>query len=127
MGETVGVLLLQAHGLQQVDHHLIPLLAALGQAVVVYALGHDIHHLHPGIQGGVGILEHHLRPAGELLVNGGGLLAVHHMAVKDHMAVGGGIEANDGAAQGGLAAARLTHQAQGLTLVDVEGHVIHGL
>ena len=118
---------LKADGLQQADDHLLPLLAIPGQAVVVDALGHNVHDLHALVQGGVGVLEDHLHPAGELLVLGSALLAHHFLAVKDDLAVGGLVELDDGATQGGLAAARLTHEAQGLALVDVKGHVVHSL
>jgi hypothetical protein len=35
-------------------------------------------------------------------------------------------DADDGAADGGFAGAGLPHQAEGLALVDVEGHIVHG-
>ena len=48
-------------------------------------------------------------------------------AVELDIAPGGLQKPEDRAGQGGLAAAGLPHQAQGLPLVDMEAHVIHCL
>src|SRR5439155_18255854 len=49
------------------------------------------------------------------------------LVAEPHLARGRLDEAEDAAAGGGLAAPRLPHQAQRLSLDDLEGHVIHGV
>ena len=119
--------------------------------VDVDGFSHNVPNGHPGVQAGVGVLKDdlHLPPVGQHIQ--GGLLAcfgvavpVQHRpallvlegafaAVKDHLtvvddaAVGGLVQAEHGAAHGGLAAAGFPHQAQGLPLADKEGNVVHRL
>ena len=83
-------------------------------------------HGHAGVQGTVGVLKHDLH----ILAHGPQLpLVLGHQihAVELDIAPGGLQKPEDRAGQGGLAAAGLPHQAQGLPLVDMEAHVIHCL
>ena len=47
------------------------------------------------------------------------------LAVEDYLAVSGRVQAQNNAAQSGLAAAGLAHDTQSLALVDGEADVIH--
>ena len=78
-----------------------------------------------GVEGGHGLLEDHahlLAPERVALLggHGGELLTVQFDAARDHPAVVGQ-QVHDGQGGDALAAARLTHHAHGLVLVDVEG------
>ncbi len=88
-------------------------------------LGDDIKHPHVGVQGRKGVLEDHLDVGPH-----GGHLALGQLgqilALEQHLAVGGIQQTDDGVAQGGLAAARLAHHAQGLPLFQREAHIVHG-
>ena len=112
----------------------------------VQSLADDLAHCHAGVQRGGGVLEDnlHLAAVGQhidlpalgnldvllltVLTGGPGILSLENgfAAVLD-AAGGGGVELENGSAQGGLAAAGLTHQTQGLAPADKEGHVLHRL
>ena len=152
-GELVGVagsvLGVQAHQLHQVQH----LLAALGlggvELVHVQRLADDVLNGHAGVQGRIGVLEHHLHllAVGQH-VHDVGLAQLHRVAlgvhlglagfvqvagVKDDLAVvldaaaGGLIQLQKAAAHGGLAAAGLAHKADDLTLHNGKGDVVKHL
>ena len=72
------------------------------------------------------ILEYHLNPPGDLLIQSPGNPPIDFLAVEENFPPGSGVDADDGPANGGLAGAGLAHQAEGLALVDVEGHLVHG-
>ena len=93
---------------------------------VQQALGHDVVHLGALVQRGHGVLEDHLDLLGDFFVQLPGNLSVDFFALVDDFAVGHGVDADDGAADGGLAGAGLTHQAEGLALVDVKGDAVDG-
>ena len=126
---AVCVLAVQAHALQQGDDLVVAILVVLGQVMDVDALAHDVTDGHAGVQACVGVLEHDLHPAavgqhihGDLL-----FLIKQQVAVIVDLTAGGLVQAQQGAAGGGLAAAGLAHQTQGLALADGKAHVIHGL
>ena len=129
-GELVGIAvhvgLVEAHHLQELLHPGLPG-AGLGvQAPDAHGLLDDLPHRHAGVQGAVGVLEHDLH----ILAHGPQLALVlgHQVhAVKLDAALGGLDEPQHRPGQGGLAAAGLPHQAQGLPLVEVEGDVVHRL
>ena len=126
MGVAVGVLPHQTHVIQQLVDPLALLLLGGEPGVEVQSLPDDIHDRHSGVQGSVGVLEDHLDPlpVGEQL--GSGQVA-DVVPVIDDLSVGGLIEPGDGAAQGTLAAARLSHQAKGLVAQNVETDMVHRL
>ena len=125
MGEPAGKFRQQAH-IGQGFFHLFPaFLPGYPVSAGVETLADDVVHLGPLVQGGHGVLENHLDPAGDLLVQLPGDAPVDLLAVKEDFSPGGGMDADDGPADGGLAGAGLSHQAEGLPLVDVEGYPVH--
>ena len=97
----------------------------LGEAAsLLQRLLDGVLHADTRIQRGIGILEddvHLLTQTAQILALGvGDILTVH-----DDMAVGRVKQTNDGTPQRGFAAAGLAHDAHGMTLFNVEGHVIH--
>ena len=129
MGKAVGVLGVQTHLVQQGLDALLPLLLSGAELVDVQRFAHDLTHGHARVQGSGGILKDdlHFAPVGQ---------HVHRdllRAVVDGLSVildapgGGLVQPDDGASQGGLAAAGLAHQTQGLALEDLQGDGLHGL
>ena len=125
VGEAVGVLPVQAHQLQAVIDHFLPL-RALIQVVDVHALADDIAHGHAGVQGGVGVLEDHLGFPGKGLLFGPVELG-DVAAVEQDGAGGRLVELDQSAADGGFAAAGFAHQAQSAAPGDVEADSVHRL
>ena len=103
MGEAAGELRQQPHVVEGLGYPFIPFRLGQVEAIGVQALGHDVVHLGPLIEGGHGVLEDHLNPPGHLPVQLPGDAAVDLAAVKDHFAPGGRVDADDGPADGGLA------------------------
>ena len=126
---AVGVLAVEAHALQQADDAVAAVLVVGGQLVDVDAFAHDVPDGHAGVQAGVRVLEHDLHAAAVgQHIDGDVLFFVkQHLAVIDDGAVGGLVQAQQRAARGGLAAAGLAHQAQGLAFADGKADVVHGL
>ena len=95
------------------------------QAVDQIRLQQDVEDPAAGIQTGRGVLEDHLRLAAE---------APQRIApelrdvgpVEDDPALGEGPQPQEGLAQGGLAAAGLAHQAEGLAPADRQVDPVHG-
>ena len=127
VGITGGVFGREAHFFQQLRNELGPLLAVRGAVVDVQALADDVLHLFAGVQTGHGILEDHLHVRPEHLPRGAVQAAADLLALETHAAGGGIIEADDAAADGGLAGAGLPHQAVGLAGIDVEGYPVDSL
>ncbi|MPM69170.1 hypothetical protein SDC9_116114 [bioreactor metagenome] len=123
MGIAVGVLSVEPNEIKQLHDAVPALLGILRQMVDIDGLAHDIAHRHAGVQAGVGILEHdlHLPPVRKHVHMG------DVFPVVKNLAAGGFVEAQQGAARGGLAAAGFSHEAQGLALIDIEGHVVNSL
>ena len=130
-GELVGPLV---HGGVGVEAHGVEDLADLGLALVgradrpdVERLGHDLAHLAARVERGDRVLEDHLQldPRRPQLVLGE---AGELLPLEVDRPARGGRQLHDGAAGGGLAAARLAHEAEGLALGEVEadvGHRVH--
>ena len=79
-----------------------------------------------GIEAGIGVLEDDLEVLPELPQLPAAQL--HDVAAVVEDLAGGGLdEPDDGAAQGGLAAAGLAHDAHGLLGVDLEVDAVHGV
>ena len=126
VGEAGSKLRQQADLMQSVHHFLVQVVLVLVQVVVEQALRHDVLHLGALVQGRHGILEDHLHLADDLAVQLFGNLAVDLLALEEDVAGGGGVDAADGTANGGLAGAGLTHQRESLALVDVKIDMVHG-
>ena len=111
LGGAAGIVLLpQAHLLQHVNGLGLPLLLVLHPQHPQGLLQKPAHRL-GGVEGAVGVLEHHLRPEGVDLQ--GTLGVLHH----PQQALG----------QGGFAGAGLSHNAQHLAGVQGEGDVAQHL
>ena len=126
---AVCVLAVQANALQQSDDLIVAVLFVLGQVMDVDALTHDVADGHTGIQAGVRILEHDLHPAavGQHVHRDLVVLIKQQVAVVIDLTAGRLVQAQQGAAGGGLATAGLAYQAQGLALADGKADIIHGL
>ena len=127
---AAGVVAAQADGLEVVadplvaDRPVAPLVLAVGLGDE--ALADEVAHGHPRVQRGDRVLEDDLHPAAHALelvpLEGEDVLAVEH-----DLARGRRHEPEDGAPEGGLAAARLADEAQGLAAPDLKRHVVDGV
>ena len=90
--------------------------------------GNAVFNRQAWVQGGIGILEHHLHLAAIFLQRNPAaeVIPPHGIAIKDHLPRAGVEQAHEQAGGGGFAAATFAHNAQGFTLADAEGHAIHG-
>ena len=126
MGIAAGMLVGQAHLVQHIQHQRLAL-GGVRHAVVLQTLRHDLLHRHTGVQRVDGVLEDHghivRQEVAQLLIHGAGDVTAH----EGHLTGGGVIQTDDGTAGGGLAAAGLAHQTEGLALVHLEGVVIDGV
>ena len=137
MGIAILVEGLQAAVVHDLVDVIIEFLLA-HQTVLTHRLTDDLAHGHTGLQRGEGILEDdlHLRAHIPHFLVGEG---VHILAVEQYLTAslftgqtqdgtaGGGVELENGSAQGGLAAAGLAHQTHGSTTLEVKGDTVHGL
>ena len=129
-GEFVGIagqMLRQQTDL--VDHlfHLFHTVCfVLVQMEVVQALRNNVVHSGTLVQRSGGILEYHLDIPDHLPVQGVGNLAGNADTLIQDLTGSAGIDPNDGTANGGLAGAGLAYQRESLSLVDVEGRILHG-
>ena len=129
-GELVGitgqVLGQQTDFLDHAFDLLNAVLLILEELEVVQALGNDVVDGSTLVQGSSGILEDHLNVTDDLTVQAaGGLAGDAHALVLD-LAGSQGVDADDGAADGGLAGAGLADQGEGLTLVNIKRGVLNG-
>ena len=128
-GELVGVAVAVAQVQPHLGHQGVHPLAALGlvaDGVDHQGLLDDGRRAAARVEGGEGVLEDHLHPAPGGL-QGGPPQAEQVDPVQHRAARGGLFQPEQGLAQGGLAAARLAHHAQGLAPGQVERHPVHGL
>ena len=126
MREPGGKLRQQAHLAQGILHLPFPVVLVLIQMVVDQALGDDVVHLGPLIQGSHGVLEDHLAFLDDLLIQLLADLPADALALEQDLPGRYRVDAGNGAANGGLARAGLAHQGEGLPLVDVEVDVVNG-
>ena len=93
-------------------------------AVLTNRFAHDFADGQAGRQAGIGILEDdlHLRAQGAQLV---AAELMHLAAVEEHLAAALVGQAQDGAADGGLAAAGFADQAHRGAALDVEADAVH--
>ena len=124
MGKAVGVLFVQPHHLQQLQHPLPPGLARI-QTMNVQPLRNGGGHHGQGIEGGVGVLKNHLHVLAVMQVFLPAKLPDVPALIQDLPRVGL-VELHDGAAQGGFAAAAFSHQAQGFPLPQGQADTVHG-
>ena len=127
MGEAGRKLGQQAHIQQRLTDFFVPLGGGEVGPDVHQALAHDVAHLGALVQGGLGVLEDHLHLLDDLPVQCVGNFAVDLLALVEHLTAGGGQDAHDGPADGGLARAGLAHQTEGLALIDGKVCVLDGL
>ena len=87
-------------------------------------LGDNPAHGHPRVQGGIRVLEDHLHPPaiGQLL---GPRAHAKGLAVDPDFACRGLDQADQHAAERGLAATALGDQAQGLAMGELERHAVY--
>ena len=109
--------------------HVIGLVARGHQLVRHRRLADDLAHPHARVQRGIGILEDHLHAQ---LVGAPfrARQALHRLAAIAQLARAGRQDARDDAAQRGLAAARLAHDANDLARHHIQvhaGHRVHDL
>ena len=126
---AVCVLTVQANALQQSDDLIVAVLFVLGQMMDINALTHDVANGHAGVQTCVGILKNDLHPAavGQHIHCDLVVLIKQQVAVIVDLTAGGLVQAQQGAAGGGLATTGLTYQTKGLALADSKAYVIHSL
>ena len=125
MGIGVVESLLNAHHVHQAfgfPNQLIPGI----QAGKLQRLRNRIADGHAGIQGRERVLENYLN----LIAVVNHLLFVqmgHIFALKANDAVGAFQQMDTGSSQGGLTAARFSHQAHGFPFVDGKRHIVNGM
>ena len=129
VGIAVGVLAVQADALQQGDDLVVAVLGVVAQVMDVDALAHNITDGHTGVQAGIRILKDDLHAAavGQHVHRDLLFFIKQHLAIVDDGAVGGLVQAQQGTAGGGLTAAGLADQAQGLALANGKAYVVHSL
>ena len=116
----------QTHLLDHLLHLPNPVGLVLKEVEVIEALGDDIVHGGPLVQGRGGVLEDHLDVADDLPVQGVRDFSGNADTLVVDLTARQGIDPDDGAADGGLAGTGLAHQGEGLPLVDVKGSVLNG-
>jgi len=117
-----GVIRVESYQLQQRNDLFFTFFLCFIQFMDVQRLPHDIRDSHPGIQGRIRILEHHLHLLAETLD-----IAVRDLlALEADDALSRPIQPQQAAPHSGLAAAGLPDQAKGLPLVNGEGNAVHG-
>ena len=92
----------------------------------IHTLGNDLPNGHPGIQRGIGILKYDLGPVLKVQ-QFPALQAGNVSAVKEDLSGRGGVQPQERAAAGGLAAAGFPHQTQSLSPADGNVHTVYGL
>ena len=106
-------------------------LAPVAGAVVVEGLADDVEQRHARVQGREGVLEDHLHLAAycaELgALESGHVHDAARLCAEEDLAGGGVYRPDYAPCGGGLAAAGLADDAEGLALVDVEAHAVDGL
>ena len=116
MGITAKGIFGKAHQIQKV-FHLLMYVVPVSQPMIQHGFCQDFKYMLSRVQGGIGILEHHLQLGADGLQ-----LRFPHMgqipALIQDTSAGGLLQAHNLSAQGGLAAAGLTNQSQGLAFMD---------
>ena len=124
VGIAVGKAPGDADGVHQFLHPLLQGLLVLFHLVQKQGLSNQGGDVHAGVQRGVGVLKDHLHLGPQFeelaLTDLGDFLAV-----KPDFAAGGLLQAEHCFAQSGFAAARLTHDADGLACMDGEVHIVY--
>ena len=126
MGRTVLQGRIQADGRKQLVDPALILLAGFRQMMNPNGLAHHIAGSLPRIKGAVRILEDKLNLSPQFtqmaFLQGGNVLSL-----EDDFSTGGVVQAKQRFGQGGFAAARLAHQAEGFTLANGKADVIQRL
>ena len=124
MGIAGSVLAVEADPLHQLQNTLMALGLVLIHLVNVQRLPDDVGDGHAGVEGGIGVLENHGGLLAELIDL---LVGFDGLSVKEDLAARGLVQVQQGAADGGFAAAGFAHEAQRLTPADIEGDIVHRL
>ena len=129
VGITVCLLRVQAYGVQKLQDPLSALLGVLTELMDIDTLADDVSHRHTGIQGSIGILEYdlHLPAVGSHILFDVFLRIEDGLSVVYDLSSRGLHKPQQGTSRGGLSAAGLSHQSQGLTLMDAEADIVHSL
>ena len=127
MGIALGVFGGQTHLGQNFLHLLLPLGAGGIHMVDVQPLGDDVTHLFAGVEGRHGVLENHLHLGAQMLALAAGQPAADVLPVKQDGTPGGVVQADDAAADGGLAGAGFAHKAVGLAGINLKAPFFHRL
>src|SRR5258706_4862338 len=127
-GKFVGVAQgegrIEAHALEEVGDHFLAL-AAAGNAMDLDGLTDDVADGHARVEAADGVLEDDLHVAAELAELFAFVAEEILPAIGDG-AAGARDEAEDGAANGGFAAAGFTDKAERFAGRDVKGGTVHG-
>ena len=126
MGIPGQMLRQQAHLVDNVLHLADPVFLVLVELEVVQALGNNVVHGSPLVQGSGRVLEHHLDVPDDLPVQALGGLAGNADALVLDLTGGAGVDPDHGPADGGLAGAGLAYQGEGLALVNVKAGILDG-
>ena len=126
MGIGVHIAVGQATYLHEFAHLVPNPLLAFDGAADPDRFGDDAADGQTGIQRGERVLKDHLHIKADLLHLGPGI-GEDVFPVIEHLSAGCLQQAQDGPAEGGFAAAGLSHHAQGLSRVDPEADVVDGM
>jgi hypothetical protein len=128
-GKLVGVLVAVVRLQSHLAQGFVDPPAPLGPSVPLdqggQGLGDDARHLVPGVEGAVGVLEHHLEVAPQGLELGRGEIE-ETGALEPHAALGGPLQGHDRPRQGRLAAAGLADDAEAAPGLDREADPVQG-
>ena len=116
----------KTHGFHDAVNALVHLFAAAADLVDDQGLGDELADVHAAVEAGIRVLKDHLHFGANLLqlISGEGDKIT---PLIENLPGGGLVEAKDGAAEGGLSAARLPHHADGFASGDGEGDIVHGV
>ena len=117
----------KAHLGQNFLHLFAALFAGLVHVVDVQTLADDILHLLAGVQGRHGVLKDHLHLGAQRIVLHAAQPAADILPIKGDLSGSGVIQADDAAANGGLAGAGLAHDGHELAFFDFHGDVVCSL
>ena len=123
MGIAGCMLTVEAYISHKLQNSLLSLFLAGIELMDIQRLSDDISNCHSWVKGGIWILEHH-GSLGPVFLHG---RLVYLLSIVDDLTGSRLVEMEDGAPRSGLSTARLTHKAQGLTLLDGEGNVVYSL
>ena len=114
----------EAHVAQRLRNTLVALLLAHFRMDVHQTFGNNVIHLRTLVERCHRILENHLNLLGNLMIQLLLNLAADALALKADLAPRSRIDADDRAANGGLARAGLAHEAERFALVNIKAYAL---